>query len=52
MPVANYVIYGSRTTPGVITIQELHTAGKVLLQLLLKGDRRQFETASSRPNFV
>ena len=35
----NYVIYGYsslRTTPGVITIQELHTGGKALLQLLLK----------------
>ena len=31
MPAVNYVIYGcssSRTTPGVITIQELHTGGK------------------------
>ena len=31
MPALNYVIYGSfspGTTPGVITIQELHTVGK------------------------
>ena len=43
MPVANYVTYGcssSRTTPGVITIQEFHTGGKTLLQLLLKIDDR------------
>ena len=47
MPVVNYVIYAcssSRTTPGVNTIQELHTGGKILLQLLLRyGDRWQFE---------
>ena len=39
MPAVNYVIYGcssSRTTPGFITIQELHTGGKTLLQLFLK----------------
>ena len=39
MPAVNYVIYGcspSRTTPRVITIQEFHTGGKTLLQLLLK----------------
>ena len=39
MPAGNYVIYGrssSRATPGVITIQKLHTGGKALLQLLLK----------------
>ena len=38
-PAVNYVIYGgssSRTTPGVITVQGLHTGGKTLLQLLLK----------------
>ena len=43
MPAVNYVIYGyssSRTAPGVITVQELHTAGKTLLQLLLKIDDR------------
>ena len=37
MPAADYVIHGwssSRTTLGVITIQELHTGGKTLLQLL------------------
>ena len=37
MPVVNYVIYGcssSTANPGVITIQELHTGGKTLLQLL------------------
>ena len=36
MPAVNYAIYGcssSRTTPGVITIQDLHTGGKTLLQL-------------------
>ena len=41
MPAANYVIYGSsssRTTPKVITIQEFHTGGKILLQLLHKID--------------
>ena len=34
MPAVNYVIYGcssSRTTPGVITIKELHSGGKTLL---------------------
>ena len=39
MHFVNYVIYGcssSRTTPGVITIEELHTGEKTLLQLLLK----------------
>ena len=39
MPAVNYQIYGcssSRTTPGVITLQELHTGGKTLLQLLHK----------------
>ena len=43
MPAVNYVIYGcssSRITPGVATIQELHTGGKELLQLLLKIDDR------------
>ena len=33
MPAINYVIYGcfsSRTTPGVITIQELLTGGKAV----------------------
>ena len=42
MPAVNYVIYGcssSRTTPGVFTMQELHTGRKTLLQLLLKIDR-------------
>ena len=35
----DYVIYrcsSSRTTPGVITIEEVYTGGKTLLQLLLK----------------
>ena len=39
MPAVNYVVYGCsslRTTPRVVTIQELHTGGKTLLQLLLK----------------
>ena len=39
MPAVNYVIYGcssSKTISGVITIQELHTGGKTLSQLLLK----------------
>ena len=39
MTAVNYVIFGCyslRATPGVITIQELHTGGKTLLQLLLK----------------
>ena len=39
MPAVNYLIYGCsslKTTPGVTTIQELHTGGKALLQLLLK----------------
>ena len=39
MPAVNYVIHGYsslRTTPGVITLHELHTGGKTLLQLLLK----------------
>ena len=43
MPAVNYVRYGcfsSRTAPGVATMQELHTAGKKLLQLLLKIDDR------------
>ena len=43
MAAVNYVIYGcscSGTTPGVITIHELHTGGKTLLQLLLKIDDR------------
>ena len=38
MSAVNYVIYGfssSRISPGVITIQDLHTGGKILLQLLL-----------------
>ena len=38
MPVVNYIVYGCayvKTTPGVISIQELHTGGKTL-QLLLK----------------
>ena len=37
MPAVNYVIYdcsSPKTTPGVITVQELHTGGKRLLQLL------------------
>ena len=39
MPAVNYVTHGYsslRTTPGVITLHELHTGGKTLLQLLLK----------------
>ena len=39
MPAVNYVAYGcssSRTTSTVITMQEFHTGGKPLLQLLLK----------------
>ena len=43
MPAANYAIYdssSSRISPGVITIQELDTGGKTLLQLLLKIDDR------------
>ena len=39
MLAVNYVIYGYsslRATSGVITMQELHTGGKALLQLLLK----------------
>ena len=43
MPAVNYVIYGcssSRTTPGVITIQKIHTGGKTWFQLLLKIDDR------------
>ena len=39
MPAVNYVIYrcsSSRTTPGFTTVQELHTGGKTLLQLLTK----------------
>ena len=39
MPAVNYVIYDcspSRTTPGVIIIQELHTGGNTLLQVLHK----------------
>ena len=43
MPAVNYGIYGrscSRTTPGVITIQELHTGGKILLKLLRNIDDR------------
>ena len=39
MPAVNYVIDGcssSRTTPGVITMQDLDTGGKTLLQLLQK----------------
>ena len=42
MTAVNYVIYGcssSRTTPGNITIQELYTGGKTLLQLVLTQDR-------------
>ena len=43
MIAVNYVIYAcssSRTAPGVIAIQELHTGVKTLLQLLLKIDNR------------
>ena len=42
MPAVNYVMYGCslRTTPEVITIQEFHTGGKTLFQLLLKIDDR------------
>ena len=43
MPAVNYVIDGrssSKTTPGIITIQELHTGGRTLLQLSLKKDER------------
>ena len=39
IPAVKYVIYGcssSKTTPGVINIQELQTGRKALLQLLLK----------------
>ena len=39
MSALNYVIHdcsSSRTTPEVITVQELDTGGKILLQLLLK----------------
>ena len=39
IPALNYVIYdcsSSRTTPGALTIQEFHTRGKKLLQLLHK----------------
>ena len=41
MPAVNNVVYGcssSRITPGVMTIQELHNGGKILLQVLLKID--------------
>ena len=41
MSAVNSVIYGSsssRTTPGIITMLELHTGGKTLLQLLLMID--------------
>ena len=43
MPAVNYVLDGrssSKTTPGIITIQELHTGGRTLLQLSLKKDER------------
>ena len=43
MPTVNYVIYGCfslRATPEVVTMQELHTGGKTLAQLLLKIDDR------------
>ena len=50
MPAVNYVIYGcssSRTTAGVVTVQEFHTGGKTMLQLLLKTDDRwQLEKAN------
>ena len=39
MPAVNYVIYGYSSlgiTPGIFTMQELHTGGKTLLQLLNK----------------
>ena len=56
MPAVNCVIYDCsslRTIPRVITIQELHTGGKTLLQLLHKmSDRRQFEKANKKWNFV
>ena len=43
MPTVNYVMHGCfslRTAPEVITMQELHTGGKILVQLLLKIDYR------------
>ena len=43
MPAVSYVIYGyssSKTTTGVVTIQELHTGEKKLFQLLLKINDR------------
>ena len=43
MPTVNYVMHGCfslRTAPEVITMQELHTGGKTLVQLLLKIDDR------------
>ena len=56
MPAVNYVVHGcssSTATTGVINKQELHTDGKILLQLLNKideddviGDRWQFEKAN------
>ena len=54
MPAVNYVIYGcssSKTTSGVITIQELPTERKAFLQLLLKmGDKWQLSYSRKRPD--
>ena len=47
MPDLNYVIdvcFSSIKTPGVITLQELHTGRKTLLQLLLRIDDRWYMT--------
>ena len=44
MSAVKYIIYGCsslRTTPGVISIQELHTGGKTLLQLLLNDNLKR-----------
>ena len=43
MPILNYVICGcssSIATQEVITVQEFHTGGKTLLQILIKTDDR------------
>ena len=56
MSVANYITYGCsylRTTPGVISIQELHTGGKALLQLLLIIPYVSFQATNQFPiNFT
>ena len=49
----NYIKYGcssSRTTPGVITTQELHNGGKNCFSYYSRqGEKRQFKKTNQKP---